>query len=1234
MSIVSIYGLLISAPTIASSSWGRKTVLFFLNKKFSGKKIQAQEFSLSWFGKQKIRGVQWTAQKEGLFFRCEEISSSIPLWKLLLNHQLGELKLTAPHIELDADLSPSLKPAFSASPAPPVFECGFLPQLSLNKNYFGTISIDHGSLLIFSKNKPLASFQKVVSHIHLPEDQFPIQCALIGQTEQGQLTGKFDIKAEISSLNFDQPHLEVQAKLLHFPIFGMDELLSFFDPSFKGLLVETIGPSFDLDLEAKFAPQSQELYLMAQSALVQAEIQAESVDGRLTLKSPAKLNFSISPDLFQRYEALRGFSLTNSPEVTIEMEKLSLPYGLDFKKAHFQSQVKVAPAYLIANETNETISLDALSFSLSSNQLEKDLKFISNGSLKMGHLNSQIQLKADLQEPFSNTIQGNCKIQLQEFPIKIAEQLLSEKLVTLFGPSFDGLCTLNISKEATHLNFKATTPLLKISEIQLRIDDKVTLLQPILADYHSSPRLSPIQLSINECVFPRHSWEQLAFNCHFQIPTIHDWLVDQLEGQIQVNTLDNIRMKVAGQEIDLDCLLGFNNALDELKLKEPLSLNYLLTPTKFQSLFPQDTKNPILLAPAALHLSVAPFVTPVALSTLQNLKASATASIDTLSLQYEEQVHTLKNVHCQLSIDALNETLDIYFKSEGQPIELKATVKSYKLERPLDFSKSQVYFSMSTEEFPLGLLDGLVGSDQPLTTLFGPSLNLNFQAETSPEEQLFSLAAKGKSLNFETSFGLKNRLLTVKKPTTFDWILNEKSYALLDRWLTEEKEAPFELQKPAHFHLSIPTFSYLLTEQDLNSALLNATLISDHCNFIEKKTGRIISLDQFKLALSHLNQTTPIALDLGATVNREGKCVLKAEFDPRYNQIPFSAQIQGQIQKLPTVLLDICARPLGRTDFPFSIFFGETLNAQVAASLKNFTGPVQFNIHSPNVRTSLDGSFENGILTLNQPLHAQILLTHKISSLFLKEVNPLSITSIESLHPVTLQIDSEGFSLPFTSEWQTLSIPNAHIELGQIFCKNEGNLSLTLGLLKQNIEPSSDLSLWFTPIDLHIQDHTCTLERTEILINNSLEICTFGNIDLAKEHADMVLGLTSQCLHKAFGIENLPPDYVLQVPLKGSMDRVKLDTKKATAKITALLLWQKSGLASSVIGKGSTGALIGELIGKLATLPDRDTQSPTPKQPYPWDKNKTAKAKQPKLKKKTKIKKNEKPLKQLLKILT
>ncbi len=896
--------------------------------------------------------------------------------------------------------------------------------------------------------------------------------------------------------------------------------------------------------------------------------------------------------------------------------------------ASFQSTVRISPTELIANESKESIHLDGCMFSLSSNSLEKGVSFLSNSSLKMGNLNSQILLKADLKNPFSKSLQGNCQLQIQEFPLKIAELILSEKLVPIFGNSFDGSCTLNIDSESTNLTVKAATPLLKVSEMKFRIDEQVSLLEPILADYHSSPRLSPIQLSIDQCTFPLRSWEKLSFNCHFQIPAIHHWMVEKLQGKISVNTLENISAEIAGGELQMKGLFALNKEMKELQLKQPLSLDYVLSPTRFQTFFPPDAKTPLLLSPATLHLSIEPFCLSLTDSILKKLKTSASGSIDSLSLQYEQQMHKLKNIQFRCAHDAPEKSLEIYFKTEGESIELKALAKSFQFDKKYDFSKAHLNLSIKAEEFSLALLDGLTFKSHPLTTLFGPSLNLALQVESSPEEQHLSVAAKGKLFNLETSFALKENLLEIKKPSTIDWVLNEKGYALLDRWLTGEKEAPFELQKPSHFHLSIPQLHYALKDKDFSKIAGVATLTSDHCSFIDKKTSRLVSLDNFKVALEHLDQKSPISLDLQGSVNKDGKLALKADYNSSF------AKIEGQIQKLPTVLLDICARPFDKLDAPFTLFFGDTINVAVSTELKNFTGPIHLNIHSPNVRTGLTGAFETGILTLKEPLHAQLLLTHKISSLFLKEINPLSITSIESLHPVTLQIDPEGFSLPLFADWRKLSVPSAHIELGQIFCKNEGNLHRTLKLLKQNLDHHVDLTLWFTPIDLHIQDQLCSLERTEILINNSLEICTFGKIDLEKENVNMILGLTSQCLHKAFGIENLPPDYLLQIPLKGSMDNVKLDTKKATAKITSLLLWQKSGLASNALGKGSAGALIGEMIGKLATLPDKDKSAPAAKQPFPWDKNKVAKIKQPKTKKKSRIKKKDKPLKQLLKILT
>ena len=135
-------------------------------------------------------------------------------------------------------------------------------------------------------------------------------------------------------------------------------------------------------------------------------------------------------------------------------------------------------------------------------------------------------------------------------------------------------------------------------------------------------------------------------------------------------------------------------------------------------------------------------------------------------------------------------------------------------------------------------------------------------------------------------------------------------------------------------------------------------------------------------------------------------------------------------------------------------------------------------------------------------------------------------------------------------------------------------------------------------------------------------------MDFVDDKVDMVLGLTPQTLKEAFGIKNLPEHYMLHIPLKGTTSDVKINTAKATAKIAALLAWQQKDIAGEIFG-GPAGAIVGELLNNLGALPDKNSNSPPAKHPFPWEENKP----QTNEKKTGALKGGEKPLKQLMKIL-
>ncbi|NDD59048.1 MAG: hypothetical protein EBZ47_07370, partial [Chlamydiae bacterium] len=253
-------------------------------------------------------------------------------------------------------------------------------------------------------------------------------------------------------------------------------------------------------------------------------------------------------------------------------------------------------------------------------------------------------------------------------------------------------------------------------------------------------------------------------------------------------------------------------------------------------------------------------------------------------------------------------------------------------------------------------------------------------------------------------------------------------------------------------------------------------------------------------------------------------------------------------------------------------------------------------------------------------------------------VNPLSISEIRSSNPITFEVQPAGVSIPLTSfSLAKLTIPDIRIELGQVQCSNEGNLNITLGLLKSvQLSQNKYLNLWFTPIDMHIKNGVIDMDRADILIAETFDICLWGKINPITDKVNMYLGLTADCLSKAFGISELPDDYVLQIPLTGSLKDVKINTGKATAKVAALLAWQQASRAGANAA-GPAGGALGKLMNKLGSLPLNDSDTPKANRPFPWEAGSSDKKRKKKTssssEKKSHVKPTDKPLKQLWNVI-
>lgn len=660
----------------------------------------------------------------------------------------------------------------------------------------------------------------------------------------------------------------------------------------------------------------------------------------------------------------------------------------------------------------------------------------------------------------------------------------------------------------------------------------------------------------------------------------------------------------------------------------------------------QKTYLQLAIDPFAFHLS-----DPLA-SSVKGQLFCAEAAFNTATTPI-----TLQNTTLPFQWDEKAQTLTMQISSEHKGEEKEASSIRGQLScspgggsKKLDLHTASLQGNLICRNLSSELIDVLTQRSY-FSPLLGRAFNADLNFSSTLTEQNLAIKWTSPQLNFESSFTLNPGSLQLRSPASITWNLTPEGYRILDRMLTKERQTAFGLNAPTTFTLSLSKLSLPVTQTqdrfqvafDVSRLNLIGTVMSPELAFIDHSSKESIVLSNLKGSFAKTSEQ-PLTFTLDNTVStqtaqgsKSGSLTCSVKLDlPQQNEKNFdlstlNANIQLQAKQFPSRALDLFARAFGRTDQPATTLFGPALQLTLNADLHHLNGPIQCNLNTQTAQVELNGHLAGGALLLDSPLYAQLLVSKESSQLFLKEVNPLDLSYFYSHAPVTLQISREGFYLPL-HPWipEKISIPDASIDLGKVSCRNEGNVQITLGLLKsKQANNHQDLTLWLAPIDLSIKEGVVNVDRTEMLISDTFDVCTWGNIDLVKEYVNMTLGLTAQTLSSAFGIKNLPENYVLTIPMKGKMDNVQINTNKATAKVALLLAWQHKDIAGSL--GGTAGAFAGELLGAIATLPDAKAKIPPPKHPFPWEIGQEPKA-PPRSKKKV-FKTSDKPLKQILKVI-
>ncbi len=1216
ISLASLALFFILLPTIVSTDVGKKISFSLLNR-FSSGTIEAKEISLSWIGSQKIEELSYDDTKKGITLTCQEISLEMGLLKMLFfSKDLNSLEITKPSLIVTSDyLSTS-----SVGNIPK--EASFFPKIgsieSVQKDlhgFKGRITLKQGSLEVKIPGTEELIFSPIEVDIALKDKVETSTFLLKIDSLQGNVKGDLQVKG---SLNQD---ISLQASSSEFPLKGADQIVGLLYPKYKDALVDMVGPTLNMNCSITSLGNLFETKINLQAANLQTNIEINSKAEMADLTSPAFMQFTVTPISYKRasflFPDMPLIALTSPLTFRLNIEALHLPIlekGLDVEKASFTASFS-SNSYPLTQEIQAS-----LKGKLSSLQLQEKVTAEVYVEMQAKKNLSQVALTATLKDPLQESRFITANLTTQKIATSILDSFFSYTPSLFLGSWMEAVCQVEGTLNKADLSLQLSTPLFSLSNASLEWKDKeMTLLKPLLFTYQLTPavleslagkdfllkepavatmEISKASIAKDTFLEAKLSIPTLFFDHLF---TLQNYTLPSLEISTKIDTLAKIHLEAKNSLFHLDSKL----ALDEQKITliEPLKVEYTL----LKQDLPLGPISFALLEEAKIKLTCNPTTFPLS-GDLKKTKLEAHLDISPLHLQNKQKGKdlTLQNISSDAIFSGSKELLDFSFHLDLASTSQNTIKGSLSLQKILTENLlSFLTMDLNIDNLSLAVLEDFYTLPLEVIPLVGDTVTSSIHLEKTPTLQSLSLEATTPVLKAKGMIAIQEDKLFFPKnsgPFTIEYTLTPKGYKALTH------KSPFDLVENALFMTSVTELNVPFAQNtklpDLTNTRIQATALNEKTTFQREgsKESMVLSASKISLRKEASQKELTLLVDTKAKASSlpEGALHLNLILSKFLNQEgaftfeDLQVGVKANATQFPSTALDIaCALKKE----PFTVFLGPSFDATLDLSLQNTTGPVSFTMSSSKAHIDFVGKMESGSLKLIKDLKADVLLTVELGKFLLKQANAPSIQSLFAPAPLTLTIPSQGFSFPIHSmNLSEIQIPFMRMDFGKLYCKNKGAMVSFLRQLKSKEPEGKDIQIWFAPMDLHVKQGIIDIERTEILLDKTYDVALWGEVNLPNNSVDMIFGLTAQALKEAFGIQELPDNYVLKIPIKGTLQDIKVKSGTATSKITALLLWQSKALSDAV-------GPFGGLLKKVIPPPGGDGKAPPPKTPYPWQKN-------------------------------
>jgi len=663
------------------------------------------------------------------------------------------------------------------------------------------------------------------------------------------------------------------------------------------------------------------------------------------------------------------------------------------------------------------------------------------------------------------------------------------------------------------------------------------------------------------------------------------------------------------------------DGLTAVSLKEAATLRIVVTPPLLEQLGLGSEGSPKLAGPTTILVTVDKTTLPLGDSPLAGLEISGKSSVDRVTLEGDgtwsgAALHDTKVSFAFHGADGSGMAKvagKASVPGQEKPGSLAVDAKVVGLLK--DNDKASLDATVRLDGLPTAFVEALANQGGKLG-LIGPTLGINATARlTGLKNSKGVVDAKVQSQHLTVDAGLNiAETIELSRPVKVRLVLTPDGYAALT---ADGQASPLLLKEPSAIEVTIQS---LHMSQAGMPRVVNATVKADRMRFQNRATNKTVSLE----GLTATAESADVGKDLqvkitgnlaetgtasGATDQRNiaisltvGDLLTSAG---EVNLDGLSTGLNAELRELPVAVLDSW---LGYDGLLLAAF-GKQLTVTATSTLKKMSGPLDAQLKASRARANLHCTLQDDVIRLSKPLAVELDATPELGQKLLSRLHPF-LKGISTDHPIKLTVNQRGVMVPLKNfDIGRLVVPETTLDIGRVTLENDVLMQGLMALAKRR--SPKQMAAWFTPAVVSVRNGRVKFtKRMDILLDKDLHLATWGSADLRSGGYQQTLAMTGPTLSKHFHLDNISPEEMFRIPIRGTTGAPRIDYPKATADLGRL---KAQDAAMSKADKrleslppflrGAAKQALNQITGDLARSLSGGDQTPVPPpsaRPLPW----------------------------------